>query len=160
MSKNNKSEKDVVALYESVFELNSLAMKKDFAWYLNINLKLMLPQSFREYKVKMSVNEKPYENRIADFEREITNLESEATLFPDGSKKQVANIKKQIKAVEQELADMRETCPEFEYAGIIEALAYKKGDTQITLRIPADVVNKINEHRLLLDNYKIELIRE
>lgn len=158
--KKEKTTTEPVALYESIFLLNSLTMKKDFAWYLSITLKITLPQSFREYTVKMSVNEKPYEGRIQDLEREISNLESESTLFPDGSKKQIANIKKQIKSVEQELADMRETCPEFEFAGIIEALAYKVGDTQITIRIPADVVNKINEHRLLLDNYKVELIRE
>lgn len=160
MPKPQAQEKEPVSLYESVFLLDSLTMKKDFAWYLKLTLKIVLPQSFREYKVKMSVNEKPYESRIADLEREIAKIEEESTLFPDGKPKQVANIKKQIKSVQEELKDMQETCPEFEFAGIIEALQYKIGDTQIILRIPADVVNDINAHRLLLDNYKIELIRE
>lgn len=155
-----ESNEDLLALYESKFLLDSLTMKKDFAWYLKLTLKIMLPQSFREYTVKMSVNEKPYEARIEDFENEIARIKEEASLFPDGKDKQVKNVQKQIKSVETELADMRDTCPEFEFQGIIEELKYKTGDTQIVLRVPADVVNDINAHRLLLDNYKIELIRE
>lgn len=153
-------EKEPLLSYESVFALDSLTMKNDFAWYLKITLSLMLPQSFRVYTVKMTFNEKPFEARIKDLENEIKKIEEEASLFPDGKNKQVSNIKKQIKSVETELADMRDTCPEFDFTGIIEALQYKKGDTQITLRIPSEIVGEINTHRLLLENYKVVLIRE
>lgn len=154
----NLDESRIIAT--TVFELKKFEMKDDMQWRMKLLLKTSLPQSFREYKVKLSLNEQPFNVRIADLERKRSEVETEETLFPDQRKKQCQNIDLEIKEVEKELADTKANAPEIEFQGTIEELKYKEGDTLVMLQFPSVSLKELNDNRMTLKHYKIELIRE
>lgn len=156
---------DSKIIASAVFVFKELKLKDDQAWYLKLLLKTQLPQSFKEYQVKFSLNEEPFENRIADLKRKQDDVKADKQedLFPtEGAKKtQIKNIADEIKEVEQELEELRAQTPEIEFDASIEELKYIDGDTRVVLMIDSTIVSKINEVKGLLDrHYKVELIRE
>lgn len=161
MKKSVEQEESLGFVATSVFLLEELKMKKDFVWRLKLKMKTVLPQTYREYDVKLSLNEEPFELRIADLEKKIeqVNMDAQEEMF--GNKKtQIANIRKEIKEVEEELAGKLKDSPVIEFKGVIEELKYKDIDTIITLIIPALSVAEINESKYIFKHYKVELIRE
>lgn len=153
-----KKKQEVVAT--SVFAHEQTTLKKDRLWRMKLTLKTTLPETFREYGVRLSLNEEPYETRIADIERRKADVSAENQLFGAEKKKQLAGFDQQVKDVEAELEDAREAAPEIEFDATIEQLAYKDGDTVVVMMIPATAIPAINEQRLNLSNYKIELLRD
>lgn len=166
MSKKTKAQGEDVDLNiiaTSVFLFEELRMKKELYWTMKVLLKCILPQSFREYTIRLSLNEEPYETRISDLERTIEKIESDAQdeLFEGGNKKtQIKNCKDEIKEIEQELKEALEMTIPIEFEGSIEKLEYKGTDTMLVFYIPAEITNEINSVRAKLTAYKIELIRE
>lgn len=161
--KNEKKELldlDSSIVATSIFLFDTMKLDKFLEWTLKITLKTQLPQSFRDYKVKLSLNEEPYKMKIEDLEKRMTDIESENQLFEGNKKQQIKDIKEEIKEIEQDLKNDLEMTPVIEFDGIIQKLEYKNGDTVITLWIPADVSSEINKVRGILKTYKIDLIRE
>lgn len=165
MKKDSKPKKELLDINASivatsVFLFDTMKLDKFLEWTLKITLKTQLPQSFRDYKVKLSLNEEPYKMKIEDLERRVTDIESENQLFEGNKKQQIKDIKEEIKEIEAELKQDLENTPEIEFNGIIQKLEYKNGDTVVTLWIPADTANEINKVRTILKTYKVDLIRE
>ncbi len=166
MAKNKKEvkkdliESDLSLVATAVFDLKKIEMKDDLQWRIKLELKTRLSQSFREYSVKLSVNEEPFNVRINDLERKRQEVASSAELFEEGKKTQLKNIDQEIKEVGLELKEMQENCPLIEFAGTIEELKYKDGNTIISMMFPASSVQELNEKRHDLAHYKIELLRE
>lgn len=144
----------------SVFILEKLAMDKYQQWTMKMILKTVLPQSYREYSVLLSVNETPFELRIEDLEKNRERVDNEQQLFSDQKNIQLRNIDNEIKSVQAELEDMRNACPDIEFEGSIISLKYKEGDTVIEMAIPAELIKELNQNRLNLKHYKIELKRQ
>lgn len=152
---------DTAIIATAVFDLKKIEMKDDLAWRIKLELKTKLSHTYREYDVKFSVNEEPFNIRIADLERKRSEVESENQLFGDAKKTQLKNIDDEIKEVERELEDMQADCPDIEFAGTIEELKYKDGNTIIVMLFPASSLTEMNDKRRQLSHdYKIELIRE
>lgn len=144
----------------SVFLLEEIKMKKDFIWRMKLTLKTVLPQLFREYHVRLSLNEAPYQMRIDDFKKKRYEVESEAQLLPAVQKEQLKNIDEEIAEIEQELAKALRDTPILEFEASIESLAYKDADTMVVFMIPASSVAELNDNRRVFSNYKVELMRE
>lgn len=144
----------------SVFLLEEIKMKKDFIWRMKLTLKTTLPQLFREYHVRLSLNESPYEMRIKDLEKKRYEVETEAQLLPDVQKEQLRNIDNDIKEIEQELKDALRDTAVIEFEASIEQLAYKEGDTVVVFLVPATSIQELNENRRRFTDYKVELMRE
>lgn len=151
---------DTAIVATAVFDLKKIEMKDDLAWRIKLELKTRLSQSFREYDVKFSINEEPFNVRIADLERKRSEVESESQLFDGNKKTQLKNIDDEIKEVENELKEMQENNPDIEFAGTIEELKYKDGNTIIVMLFPASSLAELNDKRRELGHYKVELIRE
>jgi len=151
---------DMSIVATTVFDLKKIEMKDDLQWRIKLELKTQLPQSFREYTLKFSLNEEPFNVRINDLERRKQEIESSAELFEEGKNTQVKNIDAEIKEIEGEIEDMRVNCPDIEFTGTIEELKYKDGNTIIVVLFPSPSVQELNEKRRDLQHYKIELIRE
>ena len=150
----------------SLFELKKIEMKDDYEWRLKLVLKTRLNHTFREYKVKLSVNERPFEMRIEDLEKKKRQIEDDAQLaiddgMPSSARKtHLKNIDKEITEVKAELEQMLRDLQVLEFEGIIEELKYKHGDTVISMFFPSSILADLNQQRYLLKHYKIELIRE
>lgn len=161
MKKGVEKEESLEFVATSVFLLEELKMKKDFIWRMKLKMKTVLPQSYREYDVKLSLNEEPYNIRIADLEKKRYEVETDAQEEMFGAKKtQLKNIDQEIKEVEKELEQALKDSPVVEFNATIEELKYKDADTFIVLQIPANTVKEINDNKYILKSYKIELIRE
>lgn len=143
-----------------IFLLEELRMKKDKFWRLKLTLKTQLPESFREYGVRLSLNEEPYNIRIEDLNKRYDQVEAENQLFGEAKKKQLKQIKDQIADVEKEMEEAWDATPDIEFDATIEALQYKDGDTVVVMMIPAPAVVKLNEQRSRLGDYKVELLRD
>lgn len=148
---------DIVS--SAVFGFESLKMDKFFMWTMKLRIRTVLPQTFREYDIKLSLNEEPYFTRIEDLEKTIANIDSENQLFEGGKKTQIKNIREEIRAIEEELKVDRENTPVISFKGSIEKLEYKDNDTIVTFYVPADTASEINNVRSMLKVYKIDLIR-
>lgn len=165
-----KAKKELLNLEErnifgsAVFTFKKLMLNENLRWSLNLVLKTTLPESFREYTFKFSLNENPYTMRISDLERRIAeiNADAQGDLFPsDGARKtQIKNIEKDIQDTKDELKEALESTPVIEFDGVIDKLEYKNGETIVTFSVPANSVSELNTNRSIFTNYKLELIRE
>lgn len=159
-------EDDAIIKQVALFELKKIEMKDDYEWRIKLVLKTRLNHTYREYKVKLSVNERPFEMRIEDLEKKKRQVEDDAQLAMDDGmpssarKTHLKNIDKEIVEVKAELEQMLRDLPELEFEGVIEELKYKNGDTVISMFFPSAVLADLNQQRFLLKHYKIELIRE
>lgn len=153
-----KAKQEVVAT--SVFILEELKMKKDLLWRAKLTLKTQLPESFREYGVRLSLNEEPYETRISDIARRKADVTAENQLFGAEKKKQLKGFDEQVKEVERELEEARADSPVIEFDCTLEQLTYKDGDTVVVMMIPAAAIGEFNDNRRKLSGYKVELMRE
>lgn len=149
--------KEAQSVVTCLFKLDQIVMKKDYVWRIKMFIKETLKKTFHSYGVKLIFNDEPYLTNIEDLESEVKRIKTSQRLFPD-----IKGLKKARKEVEEatyELRDLRGKCPVIEFDGTVEELKYKEEDTEtmITLRLSAEKVNELNELRLMLGYYKIEL---
>lgn len=161
--KNNKPEliDETAIVVEASFELKKIELKDDLAWRMKIDMNTRLNHTFREYDVRLSLDETPYETRISDMERKREEVLDEASLF-EGNKKQEAKfIDGQIQDIKDELAEKKAQCPDIEFKGVIEELKYKDAyHTIVVMMFPSDSLIELNAQKRELTHYKIELIRK
>lgn len=148
----------------ALFKFKKLFLSEDLRWSIHLVLKTTLPESFREYTFKFSLNEEPYQVRIDDLKKRKEEIKADVQgdLFPsEGAKKsQLKAIDSEIEDIVKELKDSLESTPEISFGGAIDKLEYKDGDTVIVFSVPASSVQDINNNRSILQHYKLELIRE
>lgn len=154
------TQKQSAVVATCVFLLESIMMKKDKLWRLKLTLKTQLPESFREYGVRLSLNEEPYLMRIDDLKKRLVEVNAENPLFKGDKKKQLKQIEQQIADVKTELHEAQSVLPVIEFDGTIEQLTYKDGDTIVVMMIPAKSVGELNDNRNQVNAYKIELLRD
>lgn len=147
---------------EATFTLKEIKMKMDdLAWRIKFALNKRLDSTFREYDVRLSVNTDPYDDDISLIERKIEEVESESHLFGDEKVEKVRYLRGQILDIKDKLGEVVDKCETMEFKGIIEELKYKDArTTQVVMIIPAEAVETLNEQRVNMEHYKIELIRK
>lgn len=148
----------------SLFKFKKLALDENLIWSLQLSLRSILPQSYREYTFKFSLNEEPFNVRIKDLELRKAEIKADkqGDLFPsEGARKtQLKNIDNEIDEIKDELKEALESTPVFEFFGVISKLEYKGGNTIVTFMIPSDHVEDLDKNKEIFDNYKVELLRE
>lgn len=163
MPKKNEEEliDDSAIVVASSFELKKFEMKDDLVWRMKLELRTRLNHSFREYDVLLSIDESPYETRIADLERKRYEIDSEASLFEGNKKQELKFIDGQIQDIKDELKEKKDQCQPIEFKGTIEELKYKDSvTTVIVMMFPSASLAELNEMKHELTHYKIELIRK
>jgi len=136
---------------ESTFFLESLAMKR-LRWSAKFGIHSVLPKTYHTYKMILEFNEEPYLDRIHDLEKDL-----DESLFKNEkvSKKQVA---KKIRDIRNQISRLRKDCVKIEFTATVEGLKYKDSSTDLTIRIPDDVIDPLNKQKVRLDLYKINLV--
>ena len=155
---------DETVVATALFKFKKLFMDESLVWALQLELRTTLPQSYREYSFKFSLNEEPFIMRIKDLQKRQDEIRADAQgdLFPsEGAKKtQLKNIDAEIEEVRSELETLLEETPVIEFEGVINKLEYKNGNTIIVFSVPANSVKELNDNRSIYKNYKLELIRD
>lgn len=167
ISKSKKTELlnvDDSVVATALFKFGKLFMDNTLVWALQLELHTTLPQSYREYSFKFSLNEDPYNMKIKDLEKRKAEIKADkqGDLFPsEGAKKtQLGHIDESIIEVQDELKNALESTPVIEFDGVINKLEYKNGNTIIVFSVPASSVSELNDNRKIFSSYKLELIRE
>lgn len=150
--------KDLVLVATSLLDLKEIKMKDDHLWRIKAMLKTELPQSFREYTMRLSLNEQPFELRIEDLEKRYAQVSAEPKLF---------NKDKELRAIDDEIAEVKEELEAalaeykvMDFGAVLEELKYKGDETLIVAIIPAEAIADLNDNRNRLRNYKVELLRD
>ena len=149
----------------SIFDFKKLLLdSKSMEWTLTVLFRERLSHSYREYDFKFSLNDEPFNMKISDFEKRREELKNnkQGDLFPEEGaiKQQLKNIERDIDEVKAELEQALNDIEVFEFAGVVQKLEYKHGDTLLVFSVPSDMVEKINRNKSVFNQYKIELIRE
>lgn len=127
-------------------------------WQAKMSVTKILPKSYYDYKVKMILDESPYQKTIADLELERKQLgHGQQTLLPDMMEARKTELHDLIVEERQRLEEMRDKCKKIEYMGEVKELKYKDGDTILLMRLPDNVIEELNQAKMLFNFYKIEL---
>lgn len=145
---------------ETTFSLGGatpLALKNDMRWMLKLNINQILDRSFYKYNIRLNINAEPFERRIEDAQRKISEITSEAHLPGMGNNAEIKNLEQRVKDIEAELEKLiRDTDTIDLYATVVN-LKYEGVKTQVEFEIPADNITLLNKNRFYFSQYKIEL---
>ena len=164
MNKNKKTkvvktellnEKDPLVI-DSTFMLEQIQLK-GMMWSAKIRIAEIIPRSYHKYGIKILFNEKPYMDRIDRLNEKLTNSKTTKKLFADMEKEDIDEIKDDIKDIEKEMAEVKKQCLTIEFLATVEQIKYANGNTNVTLRIPDDVIEPLNKAKTMFQYYKIEL---
>jgi hypothetical protein len=158
----DKVEEEIKKPYtiETTFSLGGstpLALKNDLCWQLRLNIKTILDRSFHRYNMKMILNQEPYEERIADIERDIRALDDEDTIPNMKDTEQLNSLNRRKEKVQGELKKMVEDTDEINLTATVITLKYSGNATVVDFDIPADQIDLLNKNRFAFSYYKLEL---
>jgi hypothetical protein len=144
---------------EGKFAIEQIEMNKGLQWKIKMKVSKILPKSYHDYTIKMTLDEEIYKIRIASYEQEQKELgRGQIMLLPEMIEARKGELHDKIVDERKALEEMRGKCKKIEFVAEVRELKYKDGDTIINLRIPDDIVQPLNEQKFLFAHYKIELI--
>lgn len=126
-------------------------------WLLKLNIKEILNRSYHQYKIRMSVDEKPFEQRILDTEQKIDEIGSESHLPGMGNNGEIKALQSKIKEIKASLAKLIADTEIIEFYASVTTISYKGIMTVVELQIPADNIQALNKNRFFFNQFKIEL---
>jgi hypothetical protein len=135
---------------EASVEIITLTLKGT-SWIAKLMVGKELPKSFHHYKMELSLDEHPYDERIKDIEDEL-----EKSLFGQDIKEK-NRMKKEVEEVNKERDEMKAKCETIEFSGMVTQIAWRAGETAITVYVPDTVIDPINRMKYMLEHYKITL---
>jgi len=144
-------------LISANFVLEEMKMKKDLQWRIKVNVKKILPRSYHYLNIDFIVDEEPFNRRVERLEDRVNDVGDKPQLFDKEQEKDVRSLNDQIASVRQEVRELKKQCEPISTTASIEELKYKDGNTVLTLRVPSDTVIDLNEKKLLLGNYRVEI---
>ena len=125
---------------------------KGLAWQMKLVVARSIDETFRDYKVELSLNEQPDLDRIELLKRELND-----GLFKDDPRS-AASTKKQIAGIEKELERKRNLCDTIEFNASVAEVKYTDGGTVFVLSFPDNTLEALNKQKGRLDRmYKVRL---
>ncbi len=140
------------------FGLSSILLKDDHRWRMKLVVWKILPKAYHDYTIKFLVDEEPFEKRIKSVEDKIELVRKEGSLFPENDNREIRNLHGLITDINLELKKLKQQCDVIEFVSEIEEIKYKDGNTHVVMKIPDVVIEPLNQAKLLIGNYKVELL--
>ncbi len=156
MVKNNKLDFNPETI-TAAFSINRLQMDAKLCWLLDIDVAKVLPETFLQYKLDLVFNEQPYHDSIARLEKDIEDVENEASLFDTHKASRVKGLRKQIASVNEDMADLKKLCQSITMPVQVTELKYKPGKTFVRMRLPDNKINELNDNKHKFKHYQAEL---
>lgn len=158
-----KEKKDLLDTNEDItirakFGLNMISLKDDHRWRMKLIVWKILPKAYHDYTIKFVVDEGPFEKRIKSLEDKIATIQKEPSLFDERDKKEVTKLRELIVDIQKELSALKKQCGVIEFVSEIEEIKYKDGNTNVLMKIPDVIIDPLNKAKLLIGNYKVELV--
>jgi hypothetical protein len=154
-----KKPKKQVDKIEAKFSIEQIVMDKDLQWKAKMRVTKILPKSYHDYTIKMTLDEAPYDKRVATLELELKELgRGQQQLLKEMAEARKGQLNDDILEEKSRLEEMRDKCKAIEFLGEVKELKYKDGDTVILIRLADEVIEQLNKAKYLFSNYKISLI--
>ncbi len=135
---------------ESKIQLEQLTLKNK-RWEAKLIVNTILPRSYHRYTIELSLDEKPYLERIEAIEKDLRS-----SLFAEEKVSKKKSIET-INGIQKELDSMRKQCEEIKFGAVVQEIKYKDGETVVICRIPDDVIEPLNRQKYKMDAYRILL---
>lgn len=139
------------------FSIVEIKMKNDWRWKVKMLVHETLPKAYHDYAIKLEFDDSPYLKSIAQYEKEITDAESNPTLLPDIDRKSIARLQEKIADVRKEMKKMEAECTDIEFVTQSEEIKYKDGDTALLFKVLDTVIQPLNEKKYRLGDYRAVL---
>lgn len=144
-------------LISANFLLEEMKMKKDMQWRIKLSVKKILPKSYHYLDIDFLVDEEPYNRRMERIEERMREVGNKPQLFDSEQKKDMKTLDGQMADVRNELRKLKDECETINTTASIEELKYKDGNTVLTLLVPSDTVIRLNENKLNLGHYRVNI---
>lgn len=139
------------------FQISELRMKSDWIWRIRMSVEKVLPTTHRGYKVRLEFDSTPWDERIAQMERDLQELSDNPSLLPDIDRRSLNDLETQIGAERAELRDMVEECTDIEFTASTEEIKHADNSTKLLLVVSDKTIEPINEKKTLLLHYQAVL---
>lgn len=126
-------------------------------WIMKLMIGVILDRSFYRYDIKLSINEKPFEDRINDLETKKFQLNIETTLPGMSNKAEEKALQDKIDAVRTEMENLIRQTDTIKFITKVASINYKGDKTLVEFIIPSDVIELLNKNRFYFNQYKISL---
>ncbi len=148
---------------ESTFYMQKptpLALRDDsdgMRWIMKLMIGQILDRSFYRYDIRLSINEKPFEERISDINRKIDEVSSDNTLPGFKNSQEVNELNDRIDTIKNELQGLISQTDVMEFTTKVATINYKGDKTLVEFIVPSDMIQLLNKNKFFFNQYKIEL---
>ena len=111
----------------------------------------------QEYILIFEFNQKPWEERIARLQRQITKVYGEPELFQENQNSKIESIEGDIAKEMEEMKEAELNCPLFELAATVKKVPNRRDPTKILFGISKGKLNEINDRIMYFGNYNLTL---
>lgn len=143
-------EDDDLGKIVSKLEMKQL-MLKDKTWTIQMKIETVLPESYRRYHVLLELDERNFDKRIKELEKELDD-----SLFRE-ERRSRAGANKAIAQINNERLLLKRDCKPIEFNCVVEQVKYVINGTVLTANIPDDVIDALNKQKYRMEAYKITL---
>lgn len=149
--------KDVSIAITAKFSIVEIKMKNDWRWKVKMLVHSMLPETHRDYAIKLEFDDAPFLRSIEQFEKEIESIKSEPTLLPDVDRKSIKVLNEKIDSTRKEMKKLQDECTTIEFVTQTEEIKYQNNDTALLFKVLDTVVEPLNEKKYRLGDYRAVL---
>jgi len=114
----------------------------------------MLPETHRDYAIKLEFDDSPFLKSIEQYEKEIDEIKTSPTLLPDMDKRSIKKLDEKIASVRAEMKKLKAECTDIEFVTQTEEIKYQNNDTALLFKVLDTVVQPLNEKKYRLGDYR------
>lgn len=167
MSKKTTTKKDLLPSVEEVEEMSmaitakfsivEIKMKNDWRWKVKMLVHQTLPKAYHDYAIKLEFDDAPFLKTIAQYEKEIKEIEENPTLLAEIDRKSIAKLDEKIANTKKDMKKLQSECADIEFVTQSEEIKYKDGDTALLFKVLDTVIQPLNEQKYRLGDYRAVL---
>lgn len=146
-------EKDPLAI-TAKFHIAEIVMKNDWRWKIKMVIHESLPDTFRDYRIKLEFDDEPFLQNIKSLEESIDKIKRSPSMFGNMDEKEIKNFNSRIDEINREMIDLRKTCEDIEFVPSTEKVEWKDRDTHFIFKVLDSLITPLNNQKYRLDNYR------
>lgn len=131
-------------------EMRQLVLKSKM-WTVVMKIETVLPESYRRYHMHLDLDERKWDNRIEDLEKELDD-----GLFRE-ERTSRKSLNETIGKINDERNRMRRECKPIDFNCVVEQVKYESNGTVLTAVIPDDIIEQLNQQKYRMEAYKVTL---
>lgn len=136
------------------FHIAEISMKNDWRWKIKMVIHESLPDTFRDYKIKLEFDDKPFLENIDSLKESIDKIKTSPSMFEDIDKKEIKNLNARIDEINKEMINLKRECDDIEFIPSTEEVKWKDRDTHFLFNVLDSLIDPLNTQKYRLNNYR------